>query len=69
MSSNQDIVTSLDLHGLLSKLDLSDRRISAYEDLYPDGWAGDRQAEEKYRDAVCKIVHWPTDDMNRVGSS
>ena len=70
MSSNPDIVTSLDLHGLLSRLDLSagvsDTRMAAYEDLYPDGWVGDRQAEGRHRELVHKIVNWPKDDKNMV---
>ena len=70
MSNNPDIVTSLDLHGLLSRLDLSrgvsDTRMAEYEDLYPDGWAGDRLAERRHREAVSKIVNWPADDTNTV---
>eukprot|EP00092_Neocalanus_flemingeri_P023610 GFUD01025604.1.p1 GENE.GFUD01025604.1~~GFUD01025604.1.p1 ORF type:complete len:567 (+),score=140.62 GFUD01025604.1:112-1812(+) len=68
MSSNLDIVTSLNLHGLLSRLDLSkgvsNTRMAAYEDLYPDGWAGDRGAERRHKEAVYKIVNWPRDDEN-----
>ena len=55
----------------MSRLDLSgnvsDTRIPAYDDLYPDGWAGDRQAERRHRDDVQKIYNWPTDDKNMVG--
>ena len=62
------MATSLDIPDLLSRLDLSkeaaDTRMPAYEELYPDRWAGDRQAEERHRDAVYKIVNWPTDDKN-----
>ena len=69
-SSNPDIVTNLDLSGLLSRLELSgnvsDTRMPAYEDLYPDRWAGDRQAEGRHRDSIHKIVNWPTDDKNMV---
>ena len=51
MFSNPDIVSSLDLQGLVSGLDLTrwhgeGTRMAEYEDLYPDGWAGD---EEAYR--------------------
>ena len=71
MSSNPDIVTSLDLHGLLSRLDLSrdvsEKRMPVYEDIYPDGWAWDRLAEKRLKDAVHKIVNWPTDHKNVVG--
>ena len=69
MSSNQDMMTSLDLEGLMSRLDLSDgpARMAEYEELYPDGWAGDEQAEMRHREAVSKIVSWPKDDENTVG--
>ena len=71
MSSNQDIVNSLDLHGLLSRLDLSrgvsGARMASYEDLYPEGWAEDRLAEGRHREAVYKIVNWPKDEKNMVG--
>ena len=70
MSSNQDIVTSLDLHGLLSRLNLSRRvcstRMVTYEDLYPEGWAGDRLVEGRHRESVNKLVNWPRDDKNVV---
>ena len=66
ISRNQDIITSL--KGLLSRLDLSERpaKMAEYEELYPDGWAGDQQAERRYREVVRKISSWPTDDENTV---
>jgi hypothetical protein len=69
MSSNQDMMTSLDLEGLMSRLDLSEgpTRMAEYEEIYPDGWAGDEQAEMKHREAVSKIVSWPKDEENTVG--
>ena len=69
MSSNQDMMTSLDLEGLMSRLDLSDgqARMAEYEEIYPDGWAGDEQAEMRHREAVSKIVSWPKDEENTVG--
>ena len=68
ISSNPDIMASLDLQGLMSRLDLSEgvARMEEYEELYPDGWAGDEQAEMRHREAVSKIVNWPKGDDNKV---
>ena len=53
----------------MSRLDLSEgpARMAEYEELYPDGWAGDEEAERRHRQAVSKIVSWPRDDENTVG--
>ena len=69
MSRNQEIMTSFDLEGLMSRLDVSEgpARMAEYEELYPDGWAGDEEAERRHREAVSKIVSWPKDDENTVG--
>ena len=68
LSSNQDIMASLDLDGLMSRLDLSEgpARMAEYEELYPDGRAGDEDAESRHREAVGKIVNWPKDHENKV---
>ena len=68
MSNNQDMMPSLNLEGLMSRLDLSEgpARMAEYEELYPDGWAGDEEAERRHREAVSKIVNWPKDDDNKV---
>ena len=68
LSSNQDIMISLDLEGFMSRLDLSEgpARMAEYEELYPDGWAGGEEAERRHREAVSKIVNWPKDDDNKV---
>ena len=69
LSSNPEIMNSLDLEGLMSRLELSEgpARMADYEELYPDGWAGDEQAEIRHREAVSKIVSWPKDEENTVG--
>ena len=71
MSRNPDIMSCLNLQGLLSRIALSEgaarMRNIEYEELYPDGWAGDEEAERRHREAVSKIVSWPTDDENTVG--
>ena len=70
MSSNPDIVNSLDIQGLLSRLDLSrgvaGTKMAEYEDLYPAGWAGDEKAETRHREAVRKITSWPRNKENMV---
>ena len=68
MSSNQEIMNSFDLERLMSRLDLSEgpARMAEYEELYPDGWTGEEEAERRHREAVSKIVNWPKDDDNKV---
>ena len=73
MSSQLDIVNSLDLKGILSRLDmphcgagLIGTKMAEYEDLYPAGWAGDEQAETRDREAVRKITSWPINKENMV---
>jgi hypothetical protein len=62
-------MTRLDLQDLL-RLDLSEgvavTRMAEYEELYPDGWAGDEDAERRHREAVSKIVYWPRDHDQQV---
>ena len=69
MSSNPEIV-SLDIQGLLSRLNLSrgvaGTKMAEYEDLYPAGWAGDEKAETRHREAVRKITSWPRNKENMV---
>ena len=63
------MMTRLDLRDLL-RLDLSEgvavTRMAEYEELYPDGWAGDEDAERRHREAVSKIVNWPRDNDHKV---
>ena len=70
MSSKLDILTRLDLQDLVSRLDFSGgvavTRMAEYEELYPDGWAGDEVTQRRHREAVGKIVNWPKDDDNKV---
>ena len=70
VTADKDLVNSLNLHDLLSRLDLSKdtkMRKPVYEDLYPDNWAGDSQAERRHREAVLKIINWPTFNNIEVG--
>ena len=70
LAVDPNIVTSLELHELMSRLDLSkdesESRRPSYDELYPDGWAWDKQAELRHREAVHKIVHWPANDKHVV---
>ena len=63
------MMTRLDLRDLL-RLDLSEgvavTRMAEYEELYPDGWTGDEEAERRHREAVSKIVNWPRDNDHKV---
>ena len=62
-------MTRLDLNNLL-RVVLSEgvavTRMAEYEELYPDGWAGDEDAERRHREAVSKIVNWPRDHDHKV---
>ena len=63
-------MTSLDLHELMSRVDLSkdvpDTSRPAYEELHRDSWMGEKQVQEMYREALHKILNWPRDDNNMV---
>ena len=71
MSKDTDTVTSLDLSGLMSRLDLtknvSHTNMPAYEELYPDKLEGEKQDQEKYRDSLNMILNWPKDEHGKVG--
>lgn len=69
MSKDTDTVTSLDLSGLMSRLDLtknvSHTNMPAYEELYPDKLEGEKQDQEKYRDSLNMILNWPKDEHGK----
>ena len=70
LSMNPDLVKSLEIEDLMTKLDLSkdpsDCRRPSYNELYPTGWARDQHTEIRHREAIHKIVHWPSSDKNKV---
>ena len=67
LSRNHNLVKTLELEGLMSRLDLStSSQRPFYTDLYPEGWRRDTTAEVLHREAVHKIVHWPVDESNKV---
>jgi len=69
LARDQNLVKSLELEGLISRLDLSkepsETRRPSYSDLYPAGWGPDSQEELVHREALTKIVHWPIDHNNK----
>ena len=70
LSLSPDLVKDLGIEDLMSRLDLSrdqsDSRRPSYDELYPTGWARNKHAEFRHREAVHKIVHWPASDNNKV---
>ena len=64
LSEDSVLVNSFDLHGMLLKGNLSkdsqETRKPSYEDLYPVGWVEDQQAQMIHKDALLKMVTWPT---------
>ena len=70
LARDQNLVKSLELEGLISRLDLSkepsETRRPSYSDLYPIGWGPDSQAELVHKEAFTKIVHWPVDHNSKV---
>jgi hypothetical protein len=70
ISRNSDIISTLELHELMSKLDLSrnvsDRNSPEDEELYSSSWKGNRQSKANYKDALKKIKDWPKDDNRKV---
>jgi hypothetical protein len=71
LATNANIVKSLELEELLSKLDLSKdqsySRRPSYNELYLTEWARNTHTELRHREAVHKIVHWPALNNNKVG--
>ena len=69
LARNKSLVASLELDGVISRLDLSkepsDTKRPSYSDLYPMGWVADTQAEV-HRETIHKIVHWPLGQDNRA---
>jgi len=64
LSKNANIMSRPDIQVLLSTLDMAGSlarmaRMVTYEELYPVGWAGNKGAERRHRDAVYKITNWP----------
>jgi len=67
LSRNHNLVKTLELEGLMSRLDLSTASHRPfYSDLYPEGWGRDTTAEVLHREAVHRIVHWPVHESNTV---
>ena len=71
LSNNPCMVHDLGIQDFLSRLDLSKdidkaTRRPAYDELYPDNWAGDREKEEMHKSAFSKMINWPVDDKNEV---
>ena len=67
---NPDLVKSLEIEELTSRLDLSkdpsESRRRSYNEQYPTGWARNQHTEIRHRESVHKIVHWPASDNNKV---
>ena len=60
LSEDSVLVNSFDLHGMLLKANSQETRKPSYEDLYPAGWMEDQQAQMIHKDALLKMVTWPT---------
>ena len=72
LSKNANIMSRPEIQVLLSTLDMADSlarmaRMVTYEELYPVGWAGNKGAERRHRDAVYKITNWPKNKEGKVG--
>ena len=72
LAQDENLVKTLELEGLISRLDLSsdssETRRPSYKELYPAGWATDTQAELVHREALTKIVNWPIDHNRKVNN-
>ena len=83
MSGNSELVASLDLSDLLSRLNLSakvpvqlpedegkdrytDRSDGQGKDRYTDRSDGQGQDQDRYSQALHKMVNWPRDEENKV---
>ena len=72
LAQDENLVKTLELEGLISRLDLSsdssETRRPSYKELYPAGWATDTQAELVHIEALTKIVNWPIDHNRKVNN-
>ena len=71
MSGNSELVASLDLSDLLSRLNLSAKvpvQLPEDEgkDRYTDRSDGEGQHQDRYSQALHKMVNWPRDEENKV---
>ena len=71
MSGNSELVASLDLSDLLSRLNLSAKvpvQLPEDEgkDRYTDRSDGQGQDQVRYSKALHKMVNWPRDEENKV---
>ena len=84
MSVNAELVASLDLSDLLSRLNLSaevpvqlpadgqdkdrytDRSDGQGKDRYTDRMDGQGQEQDRYSQALHKMVNWPRDEESKV---
>ena len=73
IAEDKVFVDSLEIESLLLQLDLNktnaETRRPSYTQIYPSGWAQDREIESNHQEAMHKIVHWPLDSNNKVGTN
>jgi len=71
VTSNKDIVESLNLTSMMNKLSLVNEKpkFPSYDELFPSKWANNKTLEERHKEIVSKIQKWPKDDTNEFDSN
>eukprot|EP00092_Neocalanus_flemingeri_P003211 GFUD01003433.1.p1 GENE.GFUD01003433.1~~GFUD01003433.1.p1 ORF type:complete len:764 (+),score=132.24 GFUD01003433.1:47-2338(+) len=65
--SNPDVMDSLDLSQIMSRLDLSDTpRFPTYQEIYHKNWANDSKVEERHMEIMNRIQSWPKNEYNEL---
>jgi len=68
ITSNPDMVESLDLTNIMSRLSLKDTTptFPTYQEIFPEKWANDRKVEERHLEIMRRIQSWPKDENNEI---
>ena len=65
--SNPDIIESLDLSQMMSRLNLSETpKFPTYQEIFPEKWANNSQVEQRHMDIMRRLQSWPKKEDNEV---
>jgi len=65
--SNPDIIESLDLSQMMSRLNLSETpKFPTYQEIFPEKWANNSQVEQRHMDIMRRLQSWPKKEDNEL---
>lgn len=68
--SNPDIIESLDLSKMMSRLNLDDiPEFPTYQQIFPEKWANDSQVEQRHEEIMSRIQSWPKKEDNELDNN